>query len=272
MKTRNQIIQTRSNGLRYFDQAIVKIGRANLLEKAIAIYIRHPNVWQEFTHDWALGNAVIEALNPPGDIQQSYNIDEALTPAEIQDFETATGKKIKQCWERKPDTAPAIAVSNSLPTPTPVGPIKPDSTDTCKELLEHAYAGTPNAKASAWKRTRKYKVDGATIREFKSSSGEVALVAIHPTLGAIVMKDVDTASMPARLIKAAEAIKHSGDEGQLFWNPATRTAWWTMSDSDGGDELTDASEVEAILAIPGVLKVITANEMEPEDEEYTLIN
>jgi hypothetical protein len=266
MKTRNQVITTRSNGLRYFDRAVEKVGRKAVLDKALAIYQRHPTVWQEFNHDWAFGNAVIEILDPPGDIQQSYNLDEALTPKEMKAFETATGKPIGKCRERKPDKAPAATVSTTTPTAPPVGPIKADSTETCKEMLEAAYAGTPAGKNKLWKRTRKFSSEGATIREFSCpSTGETALISIHPVKGAVLVKDVDPASVEKQLIYAAANIKHSGDEGQLFWNPTTRTVWWTMSDSDGGDELTDSDEIEDILAVPGVLKVVTGNEIEPEE-------
>ena len=262
MKTRNQVINTRSNGLRYFDRAVEKVGRTAILERAIAIAKQFPKSWREHNADWALGNAVIELLDPPGDIQQSYNVDEALTPEEIKQFTLQTGQKVTPCRERKPECQPPISVL--VTAVSSVTPILSDSTEACKQLLEQEYKNSPSGNAKLWKRTRKYRTNDLIVREFNCpTTGEFAAITYHETKGLQLVKSEDISKVPALLIQAAQGIPHSGDYGELFWNPATRTVWWVMSDSDG-----DGDEIETTLTVPGVLQVITADEREPEEPGY----
>lgn len=294
MKTRNQVIAARSHGIRYFDRAAAKVGRERLIERTIEILSRFNN-----GIGWGLGNAVIEILDPKGDISQSYNTDEVLTSTEIERIfrECKMGDPhalVYNCWfdEQK---APACmcypraqekagearfsdeqvvqfcldAMANiANPKKAPVRgqsfpDKKTDSTATCKELLTLAYEGTPFAHAK-WKRTSKKKAGEATVREFACKVGnteETATVTISPE-GSHVEKKSDGADIKARLIAAAAVIEHSGDYGELYWKPTTKEVWWVMSDSDDGSDF-----IEDTLLIPGVATVFTGCECGPYDDE-----
>jgi hypothetical protein len=68
---------------------------------------------------------------------------------------------------------------------------------------------------------------------------------------------------------AATAIRHLGDYGLCFWNPAEQTVFWVAADSDSQDRgFTSWEEIEAIfLAVPGVRAVEVADEAGPFDED-----
>ena len=85
MYTREEVIQGMRCGIKYFDKAQSLAGRAQVIDKAIQISEKMPTIWGEGWSNfaWAFGNAVIEILNPKGDISQSYNLDEVLTEQEI---------------------------------------------------------------------------------------------------------------------------------------------------------------------------------------------
>jgi hypothetical protein len=84
--TKQDVIDGRKCGLKYFDKAVEIIGRQQLIDKAIEINKKSPDVWKAgwSNFDWAIGNAVIEIINSKGDISQSWNLDEALNDNEIQ--------------------------------------------------------------------------------------------------------------------------------------------------------------------------------------------
>jgi hypothetical protein len=69
------------------------------------------------------------------------------------------------------------------------------------------------------------------------------------------------------LIKAARTIRHCGDYGLLFFNPRTREAHWTGADSDGEPEYTSMKDVQRILKVPGVAKVVIGDEWSPDEDE-----
>jgi hypothetical protein len=103
--TKDQVVTERRCGLKYFDKAVELVGRPALLQNAFNIAKAYPEVWGRgwSNFGWAIGNAVIEAINPKGDIAQTWNLDEALTPEEIANVKTTMGyqDEYKVVWERR---------------------------------------------------------------------------------------------------------------------------------------------------------------------------
>lgn len=94
--TRDEVIAGRKSGLKYFDKAVAKVGRAKVIADAIALHNDPEHIgtwgpkdcWSHF--QWSLGNVWREIIEA-GDVQCSFNIDEALTPAEVQFVRQQTG-------------------------------------------------------------------------------------------------------------------------------------------------------------------------------------
>ena len=84
--TREQIIQGRKCGLKFFDEAVAKVGIDKILQRAIELQNEFPRTWKPgwSNMSWALGNAVREFAVRNFDYPMSWNIDEALTPEQMQ--------------------------------------------------------------------------------------------------------------------------------------------------------------------------------------------
>lgn len=137
-----------------------------------------------------------------------------------------------------------------------------DSND-CKEYLKQLY----KHERKVWKRTRKIK-DKTTGWQYRTfTNGETTVVIttdaddIHiETRPAGIASPQDEAIMK-RLIKAAEAIKHCGDYGQLYYHPDTKEAHWTAGDAD------NPMGIDKILKIEGVRKVHVEAEYSPDTDD-----
>ena len=104
MKTKENVIKTRSNGLNHFDKAVVKSGRNFILTKTIEFSKEYPDTWGGGWDNvvWAAGNVVIEVLDK--EIQQSWNLDEAFTEEEMKYLAKQLYLDIadfKPIWKRK---------------------------------------------------------------------------------------------------------------------------------------------------------------------------
>ena len=104
--TKEVVINHRKCGLgKYFDPVVAQVGRASLIEQAILIAKKHPNIWDPgwSNFHWALGNAVIDFLPKDKSPVQSYNVDEALTPEEIAYVakQLNLSPNPQQIWPRK---------------------------------------------------------------------------------------------------------------------------------------------------------------------------
>lgn len=104
MKTKDQVMKTRSNGLKHFDAAIAKSSRTAILDKTLEFAKMFPDVWGVGWNNllWAAMNAVGEILNK--EIQQSWNLDEVFTEEEMKYLAKEMGIKLedyKPMWERK---------------------------------------------------------------------------------------------------------------------------------------------------------------------------
>jgi hypothetical protein len=85
MYTKERVIAEKKCGIRHFDKAQALVGRAQIILKAINISQKYPSIWNGGWDNfhWAFYNAVIEIINPNGEISQTYNLDEVLTEQEI---------------------------------------------------------------------------------------------------------------------------------------------------------------------------------------------
>lgn len=93
-KTRTEIIQTRSNGLKYFDQAIEKVGINQLIELSIKIgldpicrpLVENGSTINDFSYHlrWSVVNAIREILPKIPECACTFNLDEAFTQEQIQ--------------------------------------------------------------------------------------------------------------------------------------------------------------------------------------------
>jgi hypothetical protein len=105
--TREQIISERRCGLKYFDKAADgNILKADLIEDAINISKRHPDIWGGGWSNvqWALMNAVIARVASNRDIMQSWNLDEVLNQEEMKHVAESLNLDVaeyKPTWSRK---------------------------------------------------------------------------------------------------------------------------------------------------------------------------
>lgn len=84
MYTSSQVILGRKCGLKYVDKAVAKVGMTGILLDTITIYKAGGNPWGDGwpSVDWAFGNAVRNIIGA-GEVSMTFNLEEALTPADI---------------------------------------------------------------------------------------------------------------------------------------------------------------------------------------------
>jgi hypothetical protein len=81
-----------------------------------------------------------------------------------------------------------------------------------------------------------------------------------------------TTPLEQRLAKAAGNIWHCGDYAELYVDNKKKHVWWVMGDSDGGQETTNAEDIEQILsAVKGVHNVTISCEESPEGENWNRV-
>lgn len=102
--TRQQVIDEKRCGIKYFDRAVEKIGRQSLIDQALTIRKNHPTVWGTGwgNIDWALGNAVQECAKYNGPM--TWNLDEVLTQDELAYIAEKSGLKVEDytpTWGRR---------------------------------------------------------------------------------------------------------------------------------------------------------------------------
>lgn len=103
--TKEQVIEGRKCGLKYWDESIALKGREAVINEAISISKQYPDVWGKGWPNvtWAIVNAVIEIVNR-GQISQNWNLDEALTQDEIKHIAKELNLNMndyKPLWNRK---------------------------------------------------------------------------------------------------------------------------------------------------------------------------
>lgn len=108
--TKEQIIEERKCGLKYFDMAVQMTSREQVIKDALKINQDHPDIWGRGWSNlaWAFGNAVGNIVKR-GEIQQTWNLDEALSRTEMQELQ----EKFKlsdytPMRERKPPSVPKV--------------------------------------------------------------------------------------------------------------------------------------------------------------------
>lgn len=87
MKTKHEVVTTRSNGLRHFDEACQKIGRdgvVRLTAEIIREFSGNPNM--PLCLSWAMRNAIDGVLKPNRDLWMGFNASEVFTSKEIEEF------------------------------------------------------------------------------------------------------------------------------------------------------------------------------------------
>ena len=104
--TKQQVLDEKRCGIKYFERAVEKIGRTQLLANAVAISHRHPDTWGPgwSNFSWALGNAVIDAIDSRSEISQTWNVDEVLTNEEMTSIARELGFKLESyepLWKRR---------------------------------------------------------------------------------------------------------------------------------------------------------------------------
>lgn len=274
MRTKNDIIRARSHGLRYFDMAVAKVGRPFIVRAIIESPTR-----QESLHLQA-HVAVTEILSLDEPLEQTYNIDEALGADEIEHISSALGISGPHIdvWERKPNVYPLIDVvaacgeavirnvnaaisERGACTEVAFPGETDDSTANCKRLLALAYAGTKSAHAKLWR--RKSKGSGLRLFECATTGAHAAIRFVAGEGASVVKAGTDGRSIEGALLAAAAKISHSGDEGHLFWAPATRNVWWVMAERDITGPWDAEEEIERILSIDGISSVVCGKESEP---------
>jgi hypothetical protein len=84
--TKQQVIDGRKCGLKYFDKAVELKCRQYIIDHAIEINKEFPDMWEVGWSNfrWAIGNAVREIVNPDKEYPMSWNVDEALDDNEIK--------------------------------------------------------------------------------------------------------------------------------------------------------------------------------------------
>ena len=97
MYTSKEVVEGRLCGLKAFDKAVAKAGREKILSDAIATHndLCYEGIWGPkdcWSHfSWSFGNAWREALDLGGDISDTANLDEMLTPEELDRVRRETG-------------------------------------------------------------------------------------------------------------------------------------------------------------------------------------
>lgn len=128
-----------------------------------------------------------------------------------------------------------------------------------------------NYKVANWKRLSKKKTpSGDIVRLFQAPDGTTVEVTESPTfifLKALPSQDMSAATIEARLIEAAKAIRHCGDYGNMLYNHSKRHVWWVGGDADFEVSAghTDFDEVKKLLRVPGVSKVTIGDEAFPDE-------
>jgi hypothetical protein len=153
--TRQEVIDGRKCGLKYFDRAVAQAGIDQLLEAAIEIQLRSPHTWNPGwdNFSWALGNAVINVLDPPGDIAQTWNIDEALTPEQMETVASRCGftEPYVVTWGRR--ERPVVHREGYVKTPKKRAPrVSLESILAEAEAKPKVEAPSSPTKTSAWQR------------------------------------------------------------------------------------------------------------------------
>jgi hypothetical protein len=82
---REKMLSERRCGLKYWDKAVDLVGRERVIEEAIAISQRYPDIWNGgwANFEWAIGNAVREAIDANGNPQMTWNTNDVLDEAEM---------------------------------------------------------------------------------------------------------------------------------------------------------------------------------------------
>ena len=202
------VIQKRSHGLRYFDQACAKLGRDEVIKQAIDLQNKYGNGIH-----WAIGNVVLKAIEPNYP-PQSYWLQEALTQKEL-DYLRSQCKNLN-AWDIE----------------------TPDFEDRTGEL--------PSDEEILEAQTKALAATKAEVTEVENTSGKST----------------------EELLKEAFERLPQDDYGYVFWNPSTKTVWYTSG--DGGVE--DPEEIENILRVSGVENIVFACEEDPEEEGWIPIH
>jgi len=114
MYTKEQVISERKCGLKYLDKAVAFVGMQVILDETIKIRKESPDIWGTgwSNVDWAFGNAWRDVLwknkLASGDIDSTENLDEALTPEQMQylaDNLNLDLSTYEPCWKRKSASA-----------------------------------------------------------------------------------------------------------------------------------------------------------------------
>lgn len=102
--SRAEVLAKRKCGLKFVDTAFASAGRQSIIDEAISISKSDPAIWGGGWSNvaWALGNAVINELNPNGDLVQTWNVDEVLTDDEMTYVASALNitEPYKPSWPR----------------------------------------------------------------------------------------------------------------------------------------------------------------------------
>lgn len=146
------------------------------------------------------------------------------------------------------------------------------TTEECVALIIQLYG----YNFSNWKRARKYKEGGNTVRDFANDQRlqvKVVTASSHDFIGiGLVNALVNNDETIRALKKAAKTIKHCGDYGELWFQPTTQHVWWVAGDADGDPTgpTTPMSEISRIFLSSintPVTKVFVEAEAYPDQSE-----
>ena len=189
MRTRNETIKNRLDGLKYYDKAVdmIPAGKSGIM----MLMIQAMKVGRVDSMFAAMQGVVISTLRPEKDIFQGYNLDEVFTMDEIKHLYDSCGMDMNEIVYNpmfEGDYAPTymtLARKAEKTTGSTAEPAKQSaepkisktvngkiSTVVCKELLNSAY---PDSKR--WKRIMKARNDAGEVeRLFKDDKGNHAIV------------------------------------------------------------------------------------------------
>jgi len=147
-----------------------------------------------------------------------------------------------------------------------------NSTAECKAHLVTIF---PELAVNGWKRVRKFKhKNGWSYRTFANGDTWVIVVTdsdngLRKVYPQGVLQEEDLPIVQA-IIDAAKKIKHCGDYGDIYYNPASKEVWGCYGDGDFSDNTdgptTSADEAEQLLKVPGVRKVRLEGECSPDTD------
>lgn len=109
MATKQDVISNKRCGIKWYEHVLNEYDQQLIIDNAIDIYKEFPTIWGPGwpTMHWAFHNSFREAYSKMkvkfrNNDQSSFNLDEVLSPAEIEYIKQKTGitDEYKDCWSR----------------------------------------------------------------------------------------------------------------------------------------------------------------------------